>query len=67
MDLSNGIGDDIIASNECVDDIFKALHKRNALSVVSKLFNDFLKTLQLKCGENETLISSYSNEIDLPE
>ena len=50
IDLCRGISDDVIASETAVDEICKALHKRDAISVVSCLFEDFEKLLQFKRG-----------------
>lgn len=54
IDLCRAISDDVIGSAAGVDEIFKALHKRDELSVVSALLEDFGKLLQFKRTKHES-------------
>ena len=56
-DLCMKISSDIIESDDGPDAIVNEIHKRDALAVVSEVYNDFLELLNTKRGTSESFLN----------
>lgn len=53
-ELCKNVPDFLIQSTSGAEAIVKAIYKRDALSTVSDVYQDFMNFLNLECGRNET-------------